>query len=432
MSQRPGLGRVTAAALLGLLAVPVGAADDARPALRASEALPPAGPQAAAHASAAPTFAEAVEMAWQRATASAEAAGQLQRAQAQRAAAASPWSAPPALEVGAWRDRQRGAGSSRETEVGVALPLWWPGQRAARQGQVTAEVDAAQAHALAARWRLAGQVADAAAEVQLQQAALATAQAQLAEMDAVARDVDRRVAAGDLARADALAAQAERLAAAAAMAQARLGQHAAHLRWQALTGATGVPALPEAVPAAATASGLPPAHPALDDAAAQVAAARQRVAVAQRSRREAPELLVRGREELASGEPATRGVGVALRIPFGTAGHADPLMATALTELALAEAAERALRQQLEADLATARQAEAAARQQRDDETERSRLLRERATLIQTSFQAGETALPDLLRALNAATQAEAAVARARATLAQAVLRLRHTLGWLP
>lgn len=372
------------------------------------------------------TLADAVESAWRRASQSTEVAGQARRAEAERAAATALWSAPPALELGLMRDRQRANGMSRETEVGVALPLWLPGQRAARVGQVDAEVASASAMAEAARLRVAGTVREAAAEVAMQRAEVASAQAQTRDLQTLAADVERRVAAGDLARADALAANAEYLAAATALAQANQRLQVAELSWQTLTGLKQVPELPQTSPS------VDVEHPAVRAAARRVELARQGLQVAKTSRREAPELVVRARHESATGEPSTRGVGVALRIPFGTGSRNEPLMAAAISELELAQASERELRQQIEGQVAAARLAEESARQQLSDQTRRAGLLRERAELMEKSFKAGETALPDMLRALTAATQAQAELARSQATLAQATSRLQQALGVMP
>ncbi len=372
------------------------------------------------------TLAEAVESAWRRASQSTEVAGQARRAEAERAAASALWSAPPALELGVTRDRQRANGTTRETEVGVALPLWLPGQRAARLGQVDAEISTASAAAEAARLRVAGTVREAAADVAMQRAEVASAQAQTRDLRTLAADVERRVAAGDLARADALAANAEYLAAATALAQANQRLQAAELNWQTLTGLKQVPELPQTAPAAQA------EHPALRAAAQRVELARQGLQVARTSRREAPELVVRARHESATRESSTRGVGVALRIPFGTASRNAPLMAAAVSELELAEATERELRQQVEGQVASARLAEESARLQLGDQSRRAGLLRERAALMEKSFKAGETALPDMLRALTAATQAEAELARSQAALAQATSRLQQALGVMP
>lgn len=372
------------------------------------------------------TLADAVESAWRRASQSTEVAGQARRAEAGRAAASALWSAPPALEAGLTRDRQRANGTTRETEVGVALPLWLPGQRAARLGQVDAELSTASAAAEAARLRVAGQVREAAADVAMQRAEVASAQMQARDLQTLAADVERRVAAGELARADALAANAESLAAATALAQATQRLRAAELNWQTLTGLKRVSELPQTAPTAEV------EHPELRAAARRVELARQGLQVARTSRREAPELVVRARHEAATGEPSTRGVGVALRIPLGTDGRNEPLMAAAISELELAEATERELRQQVEGQVAAARLAEASARLQLGDQSRRAGLLRERAALVEKSFKAGETALPDMLRALTAATQAEAELARSQAALAQATSRLQQALGVMP
>lgn len=371
------------------------------------------------------TLADAVEAAWRRSAQSAQVAGQLRRAQAEHIAASALWAAPPALEVDVARDRQRGAGTTRETELGVAVPLWLPGQRSARLGQADAERDAAEAASAAARLRVAGVVRELAADVALQRTEVVAAEAQSRELDTVAKDVERRVAAGELARADALAANAERLAAAAAVAQARQRLQATESQWKALTGMS-------AVPETSVAGAAEPVHPAVRAAALQVELARKRVDAVKVARRDAPELVVRARQEVSSGEPRTNGVGVALRIPFGTADRNEPLLAAALSELEIAEATERELQQQLEAEIVAARSADELARRQLADERARAALLRERASLIEKSYRAGETALPEMLRAVTAAAQAEAALARQEAVLAQAASRLQQALGVMP
>ena len=379
-----------------------------------------------------PTLGEALEAAWRRTAQSAAVAGQARRALAERPAAAALWAAPPSVEVGVRRDRQGAVGTSRETEVGVAVPLWLPGQRGARLGLADAEVDAASAHAAAARLRLAGSVRAAAAEVALQRAEVLAAESQSRELDTLAKDVARRVAAGDLARADALQANAERLAALTTLARARQALHAAQLRWQALTGLQDIPEPEPGMAASPAASPALAAHPILRAAALDLAVARERLGVVKASRREAPEFVIRARQDVASSAPNTTGLGFALRIPFGTASRNEPLMAAALSEVELAEATEGELQQQVEAEWAAARHAEETARHQLGDESARATLLRERAGLIEKSFRAGETALPEMLRAVTAAAQAEAAVSRARATLAQAASRLAQALGVMP
>ena len=123
---------------------------------------------------------------------------------------------------------------------------------------------------------------------------------------------------------------------------------------------------------------------------------------------------------------------VGLRFPFGTDDRNRPLQAAALAELDVAETHEQRLRERLDIDIAAARDAQRSADAQLEAETARAGLLRERASLIDKSFRAGETPLPDLLRALAAAAQADSAVARQTAALGLARARLQQTLGLLP
>jgi outer membrane protein TolC len=151
------------------------------------------------------------------------------------------------------------------------------------------------------------------------------------------------------------------------------------------------------------------------------------------SRRDAPELTVGVRQDTPGrGEASQGSLVVGLRLPFGTEDRNRPLEAAALSELDIAQSHEQQLRTRLESDVALAREAQRSTRAQLDAETARARLLRERATLIDKSFRAGETQLPDLLRARAAAAQADSAVARQTAALGLAHARLQQALGTLP
>lgn len=126
----------------------------------------------------------ALDAAWQRSVAARDAEGQRRRADADRAVASSVWAAPPSLAISHRDDRLQSNAGRRETEIGVAVPLWLPGQRSARAG--TAEVAAAQAKAAeqVARLRLAGEVREAAWH-------LAALQAEFVEADTQAQSLKR-------------------------------------------------------------------------------------------------------------------------------------------------------------------------------------------------------------------------------------------------
>ncbi|MEJ1166570.1 TolC family protein [Variovorax sp. CCNWLW186] len=378
------------------------------------------------------TLGHALEAAWQRAVQARESEAQVRRARAEQTAASSLWAAPPAVELNHLNDRAHSNAGRRETEVGLVWPLWLPGQRDARAAAADAESKLADAATQAARLRVAGQVREAAWKLSAAQAEAASVATQARYLQGIADDVQRRVQAGDLARADALAARAELLEARSAQSDADQRVQAARAQWKTLTGLEAMPRLQP--PLAASVSDMPTEeHPELRLAAQAVERARKRLDSVNLSRRDPPELSVKYREESPGfGEAAQRGIGIGLRIPFGTDSRNAPLQAAALGELDVAEATEQRLRERQDADLALARSALQSAAQQLDGTRDRAGLRRERAQLVDTSFKAGETSLPELLRAANAAAQADAALARQQAALGLAHAQLQQALGLLP
>ena len=382
------------------------------------------------------TLRAALDAAWQRAVAARESEGQRLRIEADRTAAASLWAAPPSFEVSYRDDRLQSNIGKREVELGVAVLLWLPGQQTARVA--TADAADAQANAAeqAARWRLAGELIDAAWQIATLQAELAQADQQAALFQQLSMDTERRVRAGDLARVDALSAQAEHLAATSVQSEARQRLQSARARWTLLTGLTAAPDL-TVVPGAGSVQQAAPdaveSHPELQLARQSSALARQRLDLLRVSRRDAPELSVGLRREMPGRAEASQGsLVLGLRVPFATRERSRPLEAAALAELDVAVTHEQRLRERLESERSSSGQAVQAAVAQSQAETTRARLLRERASLFDQSFKAGETPLPDLLRALVAAAQADSAAARQTAALGLARARLQHTLGLLP
>ena len=385
-------------------------------------------------ASATVTLSQASDAAWQRAVQSRETESQGRRARAEQTAASSLWAAPPAIEMNHLNDRFHSSAGRRETEVGFVWPLWLPGQRDARSAAAEAELRLAQSNTDAARLRIAGQVRESAWKLSAALAEVASVSSQTRYLQQLADDVQRRVNAGDLARADALAARGELLEAEAARSEADQRLNAARAQWRTLT---GLDAMPEMVlPSAAADSDTPSPvgdHPELIAATHTVERARKRVDAVSASRRDPPELSLRYREEAPGlGEATQRGIGIGLKIPLGTDGRNAPLQAAAFGELDVAETTEQRLRERQAADVAVARTGLQSAARQLDSTRTRARLLRERAQLIDASFKAGESSLPDLLRAANAAAQAEAALARQQAALGMAHAQLQQALGLFP
>lgn len=378
-----------------------------------------------------PSLAQAVAAAWLRSAEATQAQGQHRQARADQAVAASWLAAPPALQLSQREGRGNATNGQRETDVGVALPLWRVGARATAGQAAQAELDWSMAAEQAARLQVAGQVREALGQLGGLEAEqrLAALQSQL--LARLSEDVDRRVKAGDLAPADAMAARAEWLSSQGQEAEAQQKLRSQQAQWQLLTG-LAVPAQ-DPTPAMAAAFDLSEAHPELQLAARAVERAQRKLALAQAQRAEGPELGVSLRQERpGQGNPAQTSVGVALRLPFGTATHAQPRIAAALSEVDMALTQQQRTRDRLAAELELARSQLQGAQAQARLEAQRATLLRERATHIDRAFQAGESPLPELLRALGAAAQAETASERQQALLNLAQARLQQAQGILP
>lgn len=355
-------------------------------------------------------------------------------AQAQRRAADAWTPEPPALEASLKTDRLQRDEGAREMELGIAVPLWLPGERGSAAALAQAEASALESRAQAARLRLAATVREAWWQWQRAGLELDVARGQLDSAQGIARDVARRAQAGELARADQHQADGAVAAAQAALASAEAAATAAQLQLQALAGAGPLappagspPAEPEPSPAE------PATHPALLELADRAATAERSAALASRQSRANPELLLATtRDRGAYGEREGRTLTLALRVPFGGGPRHDGRVATARADAAEAQAQLALDRERLQWEAQAARAQVAAARQQLAAAERRATLARETRGFFDKSFRLGETDLPTRLRIETEAAEAERQAARARIDLAAAISTLRQALGLLP
>lgn len=375
-----------------------------------------------------PALRQAVEAAWQHRLAASASRDRVRRAQASQLAARSWLPDPPALEVSSRTDRWHANHGAQENEFGLRLPLWLPGQRAARIAAAEAELAWADATLAADKLKLAGEVRERAWELAAARAAQRQAELQAELLQALAGDTARRVKAGELARAELLDLQAEALAAQAQVQEARARVSAAQAQWAALTGQPAVPVATEALQDA-----LPAAHPALRVAELAVERAARALADVQRSASDPPEFGIGLRRDRAGRNEARQSsVVLGLRWAFGTDARNEPRRAAALGELDAARTEASNLQQQLDAERAAAAAALAAAEAQLASSRQRADLLQQRALLVDAAAKAGEAGLPERLRARAAADQATEAVAQQQAAVGLARARLNQAAGVLP
>ncbi|MBL8364488.1 MAG: TolC family protein [Comamonas sp.] len=378
--------------------------------------------------------------AWQRQP---EAQAQPLRQQAAEAArlAAQRWTVePPALALQTRTDRPGSQQGQREIEVGLAAPLWLPGERARSAALGDAQWQQVQSQQRAAQWQLAAQVRQAWWDWQRARSDLALAQERLHSARQLAADVQRRWQAGDLARTDGLQAQAVVAQAEAAQAEAQGALQAARAAlsaWGALPGtAPGAPAPQDwrAEPLAdAAVQAVPDNHPALAQAQAQAQVARHTAELAAVQRRANPELSVaatRGRDQ--AGERYRQSVTLGLRIPLGDNALAQAKEAAAQADALEQETRLQRERERLAQDLHAAQARVAAAQAQSDAAARHAALVQETLGHVDKAFRLGEADWPTRLRAEQDAAQAQRQLARARIDAAAAVSALRQALGLLP
>ncbi|MFC5301765.1 TolC family protein [Azospira restricta] len=356
-----------------------------------------------------------------------------------RRESADSWSAePPALEVSGKTDQLHRNDGSREYEIGLAAPLWLPGERASTAALADAEVRTSTSRTLAAQLRTAAAVRAAYWDWQRARIDVLVARERLANARELTSDVSKRVRAGDLARADQHQADGALATAEAALAEASGAFASVEQQVRSLTGVTPAPAaegfpVAEAEPVTATPSAPEVGHPA-------VAELRDRAELAQRSMnlagiqgRANPELrLATTRERGASGESWQQTVTVGVRIPFGSDTRNRARVASASAEAIEAESQLRLERERLATEVDTARVRVESARTLVASAERRAQLAHESRGFFQKAFRLGETDLPTRLRIELEAAEAERQVARTRIELAAAVSALRQAMGLLP
>ena len=388
-----------------------------------------------------PTLRGAFETAWASQPEAQALAARRDVARAQARAAQSWTPEPVAMELSTKTDRLNRNLGTREYEVGVAIPLWLPGERGRSQALADAEGRAIESRATAAQLRLAATVREAWWTWQRARVELDAARGQLDNVRRIAADVGKRLKAGDLARADQHQADGAVAAAEAVVAQA---EGAVTGAWQQLRPLFAMPgtaaprdaaspdAEPEPTTATASADG-PDTHAELLSLKDRTAVADGVAALAATQSRASPELTIAAtRDRGTYGESYQQTFTVGVRIPFGAGPRHDARVATARADAVELQAQMALERARLAGEREAARARTDAARTQLAAADRRVQLARESRGFFDKSFRLGETDLPTRLRIEAEAADAERQAVRARIELAAAISAWRQALGLLP
>lgn len=388
-----------------------------------------------AHGEPNPTLAAAFAAAWGRQPVAQALAERERAAQARRSAADALTPEPPSLELGGRSDRFNRDRGNAEYEVGLALPLWLPGERGSSQAVADAEMTAVAGRAAALRLQLAGEVRQAWWAWQQARNEQALADERVTAARRLRDDVARRVAAGDLARSDQHQADGALAAALAIQAEGLAAADAARLQLQMLSGQLpGEPVFAsESAVAETQIEPLLAAHPRLKNLENLGDVSRRSLELARTRSRATPEIAVSTRRERSlAGEAMEQTWALALRIPFSSTPRQDARLAEANADLIEASLGAERERERLAQEVAAARSRLGAAQAQLAASEERARLARESRSFFEKSFRLGETDLPTRLRIEQEAFEAERQASRARINQAQSFSAYRQALGLLP
>jgi cobalt-zinc-cadmium efflux system outer membrane protein len=327
---------------------------------------------------------------------------------------------------------------SRDYGVGLAIPLWLPGERARKGALGEAEQQAVESRLGAAQLKLAASVRDTWWSYQRAQGELGLTQDRLVNAQKLAADVARRYRAGDLSKADQNQADGAVAQAQAAVAEALGLRDAASGALSAWLGGEGAPASfgagdAEPMVDALHATPNPLAHPAVVDWLDQALVARRVAALVAVQTRANPELTLataRGRGQSSDAYQQTVTVGI--RIPLGSGVRSQAKVAAAQADALDAEVRASVERARLMADIHGAIVRLKASESQLVAITRQAELARETLAFVEKAFRLGEADLPTRLRVALEAVQAERQLARTRTDAAAAVSTLRQALGLLP
>ncbi len=387
------------------------------------------------------TLRAAFEAAWARQPEAQALAARRDAARAQQQAAQSLTPEPMAMELSSKTDRLNRNLGTREYEVGVAVPLWLPGERGRSQALADAEGRAIESRTAAARLRVAAVVRETWWTWQRARVELDAARGQLDSVRRISADVGKRLKAGDLALADQHQAAGAVAAAEAAVAQAEGTLIAAWAQLRSLvpmpvaaapSDAAGPGAEPEPATAIAPADSLD-THAELLSLKDRIAIAGGVAALAATQSRVNPELTIAAaRDRGAYGESYQQTLTFGVRVPFGAGPRQDARVAAARAEAVELEAQMALERARVASEVEAAHARTDAARTQLAAAERRAQLARESRGFFDTSFRLGESDLPTRLRIETEAADAERQAVRARIELAAAISGWRQALGLLP
>lgn len=318
----------------------------------------------------------------------------------------------------------------RNWEAEFEMPIWLPGQRAAREAiardAAAGLIDARETLQL----QVAGLVRDALWDIamMMHQATLAKSRHETAL--ALLNDVEKRVKAGDLPKTDILLTQNEVYQAETSLLRAQTEVKHAQFRYTLLT---GLNTLPENFSEIKSQAVLAETHPALRDAAKKVLIADDERNLVQVEKRENPSLLLNARSQRGPFDnQANESLGLKIRIPLEMDVKSAPLIANAEMNYAKNQAEAQHLRYTLEAAFHEAEHNLEVTAAELAITSKQHANAQENLRLAKKAFALGESDLVNLLRVQASAYEAERVMKQRQIQLQWDTAHYNQAVGEMP
>lgn len=337
----------------------------------------------------------------------------------------------PALSVRHQNDAVGSGRGEREWEAELELPVWLPGQRAARHAVAQESQLELAATRDALMLQLAGVLRDAVWDVEMNLIAVKLAQQRLESARVLQRDVERRFEAGELAKTDVMLAQNETLQAQAALLRVEAELRHAQHRYRVLTGSDEIPAFAEEP--LSKKQTVDDQHPFMREMEHKIAMARNQRELALIERRDNPQLMLSARSQRGAFDNAYNdSIGLKLRIPFPTESQTASRIAAAESQLAAKLTEQERLQQALQTALHEAEHNLATTQAELEIVTRQQQLAHENLRLAKKAFELGETDLVHVIRVQALTHEADRLVESRKVQLKWDISKYNQSVGELP
>lgn len=337
----------------------------------------------------------------------------------------------PAISVRHQNDTVGSGRGEREWEAELELPVWLPGQRAARQAVANGTQSDLAATREALMLQVAGVLRDAVWDIGMNTNNVDLGRLRLTTAQSLQHDIERRFQAGELAKTDLMLAQNETLQAETALLRAETELRHAQHRYRVLTGSAEIPA--QAEEHLSDQKGLTDQHPFIKEIESKIALAQNERDLVRVERRENPQLMLAARSQRGAFDNAYNdSIGFKLRIPFESEVRSAPLLAAAESNLAKNMSERDRLQLAMDTALHEAEHNLEVTRAELEIVTRQNALAQENLRLARKAFELGETDLVHLMRVQALAYEAERALGSRKVQLQWDIAKYNQSVGVLP